>query len=184
MSGSVGDNPYRASGVIAAAGGGGGGKILQVVSTTWDDNQTGTSSGGTFADITQANLAITPASTSNKVLVNFSISAGASDYAIFLKLQHNGTGSYVDIAGCLSTQGTGNRTNMTTIIDGDPYAGNNAYTYLDSPSKDSAFNYQVQIAVRYSAAPAWYVNYTDDVRDESYVPFFTSTLTLTEIDGT
>ena len=170
------------------AAAGGGGKILQVVSKTWDDNQTGSNDGATFADITEANLAITPASTSNKVLVNFSISgaSGAYDTPIYIRLQHNGSGSYADITGCLSDEGTGNQTNMSTIMSGGgagEYGGTCAYTYLDSPSKDTEFNYQVQCALRWSGGVAWYINCSDDGRDETYVPFYTSTLTLTEIDG-
>ena len=164
----------------------GDGKILQVVSTTWDDNQTGTNYGATWADITQANLAINPANTSNKVLVHFSVSGGTTTgpEAIYIKLQHNGSGSYADVAGCFSGEGTGNQTNMTTIIGSDPYAANGAFNYLDSPSNDSSFNYQIQCAMRYSGANAWFINYTTDTRDQYYIPFFTSTLTLTEIDGT
>ena len=163
----------------------GGGKILQVISKTWDDVQTGTNYGGTFADITEANLAINPSATTSKVLVTFSISACASDFPVFFKLQHNGSGSYADITGCVSNEATGVQTNMSSIIghQAGSYGDTCGYAYLDSPSKDTSFNYQVQCAMRWHAASAWFVNRSSDTRNEVYVPFYTSTLTLTEVDG-
>ena len=65
MSGQIGDNVARASGVVAAAGG--GGKVLQVLQATITD--TFSVSTTTFTDITGLTIDITPAATSSKILV-------------------------------------------------------------------------------------------------------------------
>ena len=78
MSGLVGDNTARASGVIASAGG--GGKIVQVVQTYKTD--TTTQAGGdpdVFYDISGMSQAITPTKAGSKILVDVCLVVGALD---------------------------------------------------------------------------------------------------------
>ena len=79
MSGTVGDNVARASGVIASAGG--GGKIVQVVQTYKTDVTTQAGGGPTtFYDITGMSTAITPTKESSKILVDVCLVMGAGDF--------------------------------------------------------------------------------------------------------
>ena len=79
MSGTVGDNTARASGVIASAGG--GGKIVQVVQTYKTDVTTQAGGGTTtFYDISGMSQAITPTKASSKILVDICLVIGAVDY--------------------------------------------------------------------------------------------------------
>ena len=67
MSGVVGDNVYRASGVVAAASAAGGG-LLQIKQTVKTDIFSTTSA--TFAEITDLNVVITPTASDSKILVS------------------------------------------------------------------------------------------------------------------
>ena len=69
MSGTVGDNVARASGVIASAGGGGG-KILQMVQEVITDTASG--SFGSFAAVSGYEIAITPTKESSKIQLTYS----------------------------------------------------------------------------------------------------------------
>ena len=79
MSGTVGDNTARASGVIASAGG--GGSVVQVVQTHKTDVTTRSGGGsGTFYDISGMSQAITPTKESSKILIDVCLLATAADY--------------------------------------------------------------------------------------------------------
>jgi len=93
MSGSVGDNTARASGVIASAGG--GGKILQVVNTVKTDTSSISTS---WADISGLSVAITPSDTSSKIYISCSVMLCCGRKG-FLKLTRDiGGAGYADSA--------------------------------------------------------------------------------------
>ena len=96
MSGTVGDNTARASGVIASAGG--GGKIVQVVQT-YKTNVTTRSGGGTttFYDISGMSRTITPTKASSKILVDISLQLGAPGYGTTKVQADIAGGGYNDI---------------------------------------------------------------------------------------
>jgi|ETNvirnome_2_300_1030623.scaffolds.fasta_scaffold22916_3 hypothetical protein len=161
------------------AAAGGGGKVLQVVQTFWTTQETTTSVLGSFAIMSDSVTAITPASTSNKILVVANISLGSSGYEPFLKLQHDGSGSYVDKG--LGTGATSNRINISFKgIAG--FGGVSTFCYLDSPSKDSAFNYQLVWNSRNTGTA--YTNSSAETTDSAKIGWTGSSLTLVEIDGT
>ena len=54
------------------------GTVLQVVSTTKTDTWSGTPGAGVFLDITGLSVAITPTSTTSKILVTFSTNVSAN----------------------------------------------------------------------------------------------------------
>jgi len=157
----------------------GGGKILQVVNNYWTTQETTTSTLGSFATMSNSVTAITPASTSNKILVMASILTGGSAYQTFMKLQHNGSGSYVDKG--IGTGATGSQLNVS--FWGETTFGHMvSWNYLDSPSKDSAFNYQLLFNSR--AAGTAKTNSSGETTDAAYIGWTGSSLTLLEIDGT
>ena len=73
MSGSVGDNTARASGVIASAGGGG---ILQVKSV--EKGNTFSTASSTLVAITDLEIAFAPTASDSKLLLSGMITAGGS----------------------------------------------------------------------------------------------------------
>ena len=114
MSGSVGDNPYRASGVVAAAAGGGGG-------ITWSDS---VKTSGFTAD---ANSGYFVNTTSGGVTITLPASPDAGDIVAF-----------VDYAGTADTNAiavdpNGNKIKGNTAAhDMDEERGGATLTYIDS----------------------------------------------------
>ena len=131
MSGIVGDNVARASGVIAAAG---GGKVLQVVADT--DVTSRTTTSATYVNISgMPSVNITPASTSNKVLLLAGFSHGENNsdegkFTIYRDSTNLATGSAASFS---QLQPTGARYPM----------GGTAF--LDSPSLDVQITYTIRI---------------------------------------
>jgi len=160
------------------------GHILQVVQTVKTDTYSNTNYGDDYVAIPGMTLEITPASTSNKILVCASITAGSSAYAVFFKLRHNGSGSYADVTGAV-----GDGSDSRAYITFDTEAGNSdsdqsttaTMMFLDSPSKDTAFSYQVWGSHRHVGT--WTINMSSGDGDANYSPRSISTLTLMEIAG-
>ena len=156
----------------------GKGKILQVVSVTWKDTTSSTSSDGTFANITGATASITPSSTSSKIFVQSMITTGTQTYAVFIKLQKGGS----DISGALGTV-TGNRTPTTGYSVGgtsDPAELQSTYiSYLDTPSSTSSLTYTLQGSGRHTGT--WTVNAGYENDNHGYNGRTVSTMTLMEI---
>ena len=160
------------------------GHILQVLQVVKVDTYSNTNYGDTFVGIPGMTLAINPASTSNKILVSASVTAGSGVYAVYFKLRHNGSGSYADVSGAVGGP-SGSRSRHTF----DTEAGNSdtdqattaTMMFLDSPSKDSSFSYQVLGAHRHIGT--WTINKSSGDGDADYSPRPISTLTLMEIQG-
>ena len=129
MSGIIGDNTGRGTGLIKAAGG--GGKVLQVVQTVKTDTDTTTSSS--YADISGLSRTITPTAASSKILICCSF-AVANDGGLAIQCQRDvASGGYSTITGW-SGDAAGSRHRSIPM-------GNYAYRYesfnsqyLDSPS--------------------------------------------------
>jgi len=154
----AGDNTWAAAG---------GGKVLQVVSVSEDGysaNTTSTSYIGTGLSVD-----ITPASTSNKILIIAKMDAtwGDGDDQGFLTIERDGT----DLAD----------TTTGFIMIGEVIAGGTnfgvvipcPFFYLDSPSSTSSLTYEINIRSRYGAT----VYYGLDVN-------LNQTIVAVEIDGT
>ena len=160
------------------------GHIVQVVQTVKTDFFTSTAINNNFVAITGLTCEITPARTSNKILVNVSVNYGTSVYAGFLKIQHNGSGSYADVSGAVGTA-NGSMTPMTMgNLGGTADSAetmNSAVTFLDSPSKDSAFTYRIMGSARHDTT--WYINSPQDRTDQSYTGLGISTITLMEVSA-
>ena len=158
------------------------GKVLQVVSVVKEDvfSWSGTTAA---TDVTGLSASITPASTSNKVLVllclNIFSSGSTGGPGMHMKMLRGTTvitsssaGGGADTAdGFVSGAGGGMSANNRRIDTGN-------LSFLDSPSTTSATTYKVQ-GVAGNTSDTFYVNRWGLNADQASV----STLTLMEIAG-
>ena len=147
------------------------GKVLQVVQTTKLDTFSMTST--TMADVTGLSVAITPASTSNKVLVFCMISGGGTNASAFNLLRGttnllvpSSPGSRSPGAAVLGFGSSPGMVNGVTIM------------YLDSPSSTSATTYKIQTAAVTAEAN---VNCSSEDNNDASQQRATSTITAIEI---
>lgn len=149
------------------------GKILQVVSDTKLDTQSFQSQN--FQTISGLSVDITPSSSSNKVLVHYSISVSCNNYGMF-NLRRAGT-------EILRGDADGNRTRCTfesgvmnqyemQICSG---------TFLDSPSSTSSLTYDFQCATPDSSGSELFINRYKTDSNSSFVGRATSTITVMEV---
>ena len=174
LTGTIPSGNIATSSLAAAATG----KVLQVVSVTWDDATSSTSSDGTYATITGASASITPSATSSKIFFQAMITTGAQTYAQYIKIQRGGS----DIAGALGAV-TGSRKATTGYSVGgtsDNAEMQSTYiSYLDSPSSTSSLTYTLQGSGRHTGG--WTVNYPYTDTDAAYTGHSVSTITLMEV---
>ena len=152
-----------------------GGKILQVVQTVKADEFTG--AGAAWRDVTGMTATITPASTSNKIMVMYSIAISAPD-PTGLRLYRGTTHIAQGNSGPANSQ-RGNLGNMSNPTDGNRgfvYA----MQYLDSPATTSATTYKLQT---FTHSQAHYVNRTVNNTSSNYNVRGISTITLLEVAG-
>lgn len=155
--------------------------VLQV-RTAFKTNATSfTSSGSSFGDLSGLSVSITPASTSNKVLVvaRVSVSAAASQ-RVALRLKRGG--SVITAANNQQT-GIGNRTpaHSSVAIAGGNNMSDLHLTYLDSPSTTSATTYQIMGGGEGNSTI--YVNQSQTNADSDSVYLTTSFVSVYELDG-
>ena len=159
-----------ASGNLSFAG---TGKILQVFSDTKTDTQSFQSQS--FQTISGLSVSITPSSSSNKVLVHYSVSVSCNNYGMF-NLRRAGT-------EILRGDADGNRTRCTfesgvmnqyemQICSG---------TFLDSPGSTSPLTYDIQCATPDSSSSELFINRYKTDNNSSYVGRATSTITVMEV---
>lgn len=151
------------------------GKILQVVQTVKTNEFTG--AGGAWRDVTGLTATITPASTSNKILVMYSINPSAPDplgVRIYRGTTHIGFG---DQGPASSQRGNvGNESNSTDGNRGFVYS----MQYLDSPATTSATTYKLQT---FTHSSAHNLNRTVNNTNSNYHVRGISTITLLEVAG-
>tara|TARA_R100001443_G_scaffold113323_1_gene127825 strand:+ start:1058 stop:1582 length:525 start_codon:yes stop_codon:yes gene_type:complete len=163
---------------VAGLSGGASGGIIQVVSTFKDD--TFSTSSTSYVDITGLSAAITPSSTSSKILILSSIGWGnsATAYVPFQLVKVVG-GTASNIAEPSDT--TLNYPGTAAV--GNPNTNPQwslqrmAYQFLDSPATTSAVTYKWQIYVIGSTTT--YINRRSANTD---LPT-TSSITLMEVSG-
>ncbi len=128
---------------ITALPAGVGGKVLQVVQTFKSDAFSSTSNG--FFDISGLSVAITPSSSSNKILVVSDLALGSNDfvsYNIGFKVLRGSTSIGISTAGSnVNYSGGGG---FYTSDGSHPHLFGNTKIFLDSPSTTSATTYKVQ----------------------------------------
>ena len=157
------------------------GSIIQVVQAVKTDTASSTSEN--YADISGLSVSITPASTSNKILVtcNLHVSGHTDSFQAFKVLRDS-------TAIGLGTAGTGNQTNASfatmCMNQGSAEYGlrTGNFEFLDSPSSTSALTYKVQWASTYQDYTS-YINRPHDTVNDDYSIFTSSTITAMEIAG-
>ena len=155
------------------------GKILQVVQAVKTDTQSTTSA--TFADVSGLSVSITPASSSNKILVRCNVygSAQQNSFAGYKVLRDS-------TALGLGTAATGNQTNVSfsTFITNNSSSAyglrNGSFEFLDSPSSSSSLTYKIQFASIFNSHTV-YINrgYTTD--NSAMNMFASSSITVMEV---
>ena len=171
------DADMIAAGAVTSAKRGAGG-ILQVVETRNTAEHSGTQTS--YTDVFSAS--ITPASTSNKILIipQVAISHENNHAALARLVRQIGSGSFTAFGG-----GVGSQSNLdsnvwwnirNTIYNVAPYT----VPYLDSPSTTSAVTYKVQIKTTSSSYP-WAVNRTVNNSNNEYNSTIASSITLVEV---
>lgn len=156
------------------------GSILQVVSTTITSTFTTTSvmtTSGGGAAVTGLSAAITPSSTSNKILVLVALNAAG---------QANGTQTFAYIARGTTPIGTGVAEGSRPGIGGRFYyndsnvAGMIWMQFLDSPATTNSLTYNVYVGTETGGATT-YVNRTQSDGNQINGARGSSTITVMEI---
>ena len=167
-----------AAGAVTAAKRGAG-AILQVVQAV----KTGqfTSTAYDFTDITGLSVDITPASASNKILINFELQVGgtANNYAAFRLLRdstHIGVSTVTDTDWKVATLGSLSHENSYQLE-------NTGTSFLDSPNTTSAITYKLQTSAYYNRTIS--INYPTSTGNSSgsYTATGISTITAMEVAG-
>ena len=159
------------------------GSILQVVQTV-NSGVESTTVQDTFEDCPGMSVAITPASTSNKVLITVSIgkvgnTAGALRVVNFRLLRDTTEIGIGDQLGSNRMRGS-----FTTSVNNTPYGpGGLNMMFLDSPSTTSEVTYKLQWGGQ--AADTSYINRAGATTDTTDAPYMTtiSTITAMEVAG-
>ena len=121
----------------------GGGSVIQ----TKFLNETATYSAGSssFVDLGSLSLAITPTSTSNKILVHISIGrAQGGDNTTTFRFTRNGTA--VGIGDAAGSRGRCSFSMLGENYSNGHHADNHSFTFIDSPSSTSELTYKLQQA--------------------------------------
>ena len=157
---------------------GGVGKILQVLQAVKTD--VFTSNSTTYTDITGLSLAITPSSTSSKILVNVSFNhqSNTQDRWRAFQITRGSTVLYIGDA-----DGSRNRASIHTSLisgSGDAVTQDNSFIqFLDSPNTTSAVTYYLQGKVQ---SGAYFVINRSRVNDDGdYNGRTASSITLMEV---
>jgi len=176
MSGPIGDNTVRASGVVASAGGGGKvGQILQAYLIT----TVSIAVINTWADIAGLSVAITPSASDSKILVEAYVYGGmvGTSSTMTFRIMRDTTVIGVPATAGTRTLGFGahqNRNANTTHCD---YG-----QFIDSPATTSATTYKIQNNIEYSGSTTNYINQAGrDANVIGYDPRVCSSITVTEI---
>ena len=174
MSGIIGRDLQVESGLFGFPAG----CILQVKQGVKDSPSEITSTS--FVDI-GLSVAITPVSTSNKILVNVQLFGYSGHYVSYNRVMRDST----ELGKPASP---GNRPayalSFSQPPDVDGSVAHGAVTILDSPSTTSEVTYKVQSAERADGTQSAYINRSENDRNEtSYDPRFCSYITVMEVVG-
>ena len=140
MSGIISDNVGRSSGLTKAAG---GGKVLQVVTDTLTATATTTVADATFAD-TGLSVAITPATTSSKILILVAIGGiGMTTANANNAFRLDRAGTSIAIGDAAGARTRASFVHVHTSVD---RYSSTAFSWLDSPSSTSSLTYKVEFS--------------------------------------
>tara|TARA_R110002012_G_scaffold4072_1_gene18817 strand:- start:5466 stop:6044 length:579 start_codon:yes stop_codon:yes gene_type:complete len=155
------------------------GKILQVVSTTKTDTTSVDVGSGNAYDFTAFNVAITPTSTSNKVLVLATVSVGwNSTMPFFMNLQVNGS-VCTDAVG--DAAGNRNRSSMGGFQGHTGGIETVNLSFVHSPASTSTQTYNIAFRHDSSQTKTLNVNRSSGDSDSSQNGRFASSLIAMEV---
>ena len=152
-------------------------QVLQTVKT-----DTFSVTGTATADVTGLSVAITPSSSSSKILVsyNLKVSVVHGGYAGFIFLLRDSTQIYLGDAA-------GSRTRASSFMTSHASSDYGAYemfdmsgSFLDSPSTTSATTYKIQMRSNNSSR-LFYLNRHPNDGDAAYAPRTASSITVQEV---
>jgi len=151
-------------------------KLLQVISVVKTDTFTTTSTS--FVDVTGYTVAITPSSSTSKILIIadyfISNSGTGGERAAFTRLMRDSTQ-----IGTATSVGSRIPANSAYFTFSDARNGMDATTvFFDSPASTSALNYKIQLKATGNSAV---FNRWGEDNDNSSYPRMTSTITVLEI---
>ena len=157
------------------------GKILQVKSATKTD--TASINSKTFADISDLTVTLITPQSGSKVLVSCDLMLGSEEgNTAAFKLFRDSTAIGV------STQGTGNMTNVTFgagLKNGNFqfHTASVGYQILDTHGADGSTNvvYKLQWSRQSNSSKTLYINRPAQTDDQSYTLYGTSTITAIEV---
>ena len=158
------------------------GKILQVKQTTKID--TFTTSSQSYTDVTGLSVSITPASSSNKILIilDIKVGAGHEDAAFAGRLVRGSTAIYVGNASGASGRTLGSfGTSRQSGNAGYDIIQDRQAVFLDSPSTTSSTTYKVQVQGNNGRDTLVNRTYADD--DEDDTPRVASSITVMEVSA-
>lgn len=170
-----GDGTWAASGATA-------GMVIQVVQSTAAAVFTSTAVS-TWTDITGLSATITPASSSNKVLITVS-------FALYIAagVVNNQEGMFQIVRDTTAIQlgtGSGSRTVCTGVIDSPTsnFSANQiSYSYMDSPATTSATTYKIQGYMN-SSVTGWGINRGQGDTNSANSPRSAACVILQEVKG-
>tara|TARA_Y100000766_G_C18861867_1_gene583663 strand:- start:461 stop:1093 length:633 start_codon:yes stop_codon:yes gene_type:complete len=167
-----------ASGDLAS---GVGGKILQVVQAFKTDTFSSTSSS--YVDITGMTLSITPASSSNKILIRVVMQhGGAANMYGGIKVLRDSTHIGQSTAVSLSSQVNASfGFNTPHSANGEYKVYTSGFELLDTPSTTSAITYKLQVYTR--DGEAFNLNRPNNNNNNALVVGGTSSLTAQEVSA-
>lgn len=156
------------------------GAVGQVIQSVNDTVET-FSTTETWHDITDMSVSITPASTSSKILVEYTLHSSTSGGTIAHQLVRNGTA-----IGLGSASGT--RLRATSRTGGDGVGDDNhintptTMKYLDSPASTSAQTYKLQLRIQNAEGSiTTNTSHNQPAVTYTYGSRVISTITVTEI---
>ena len=153
------------------------GKVLQVVSSSSNTHQSSTSTS--YVDLSGVTASITPASSSNKILIMCSLAIGKANNHSFLgRVVRNG--SAISGAGGLAGSGSHIDGVWWNIRSTEYSANSSTVHYLDSPSTSSAVTYKAQGKTT-GSSHGFSLNRTVDGGNDLYSTPAFSSITLMEI---
>ncbi len=161
----------------------GAGAVLQVVQVVKTDAFAGTP-GAVWADVSGLSVAITPSSTSSRILIIVDLKgSGTSNSSIIRsRLLRNGSAIYVGDASSNRPRSLG-QFYVGGASDNGFYLAQIGGTFVDSPATTSAVTYNLQIGADDTTRTV-YVNRTNNDRDTIYYDSRSaSSITLLEIAG-
>jgi hypothetical protein len=153
------------------------GHVLQCLSAIKTDDDFSTTDNA-FVDVTGLSVAITPSSSSNKILIMADVAVGSSaNHSGGIRISGGNATTYVGdassnrqrVAGVSVYMGSSTIYNIASVTK----------IYLDSPATTSAVTYVVQASAKINTV---YINRTGDHRDTTdYDPVASSSITVMEI---